>query len=50
MPASERSIDTVAQVNRWHQLLAGIVCMVMIARFGPRIVVMFGGIVVAIAW
>jgi hypothetical protein len=28
----------------------GIVCMVMIAKFGPRIAVMFGGIVVAIAW
>src|SRR5580765_2049942 len=97
MPTSERSIDTVPQVNRWHQLLAGIVCMVMIAnlqygwtyfvdpmdaanhwgrtniqiaftifiatetwlvpvegwfvdQFGPRIVVMFGGIVVALAW
>ena len=84
-------------VNRWMQLIAGIVCMVMIAnlqygwtyfvdpinarfhwgrtdiqiaftifvatetwlvpiegwfvdRFGPRIVVMLGGIVVAIAW
>jgi len=86
-----------ATVNRWVQLVAGIVCMVMIAnlqygwtyfvdpidakyhwgrasiqvaftifvatetwlvpiegwfvdRFGPRIVVMFGGVVVAIAW
>ena len=86
-----------ATVNRWVQLVAGIVCMVMIAnlqygwtyfvdpinakyhwgrtaiqiyftifvatetwlvpvegwfvdRFGPRLVVMFGGIVVAIAW
>src|SRR5437773_2913401 len=84
-------------VNRWIQLVAGVVCMVMIAnlqygwtyfvdpidakfhwgrtdiqiaftifvatetwlvpiegwfvdRFGPRIVVMFGGVVVAIAW
>ena len=97
MATSERSIDTVPQVNRWHQLLAGIVCMVMIAnlqygwtyfvdpmdaanhwgrtniqvaftifiatetwlvpvegwfvdQFGPRIVVMLGGIVVALAW
>ena len=86
-----------ATVNRWVQLVAGVICMVMIAnlqygwtyfvdpidaryhcgrtaiqvyftifvatetwlvpvegwfvdRFGPRIVVMFGGIVVAIAW
>jgi OFA family oxalate/formate antiporter-like MFS transporter len=90
---SERAIP----VNRWLQLVAGIVCMVMIAnlqygwtyfvdpidakyhwgrtdiqiyftifvatetwlvpveawfvdKFGPRLVVMFGGIVVAIAW
>src|SRR5205823_11014387 len=89
--------DRVVPVNRWLQLLAGIICMVMIAnlqygwtyfvdpinakfhwgrtdiqiyftifvatetwlvpveawfvdRFGPRIVVMFGGVVVAIAW
>src|SRR3954466_593896 len=89
--------QTAMPVNRWLQLVAGIVCMVMIAnlqygwtyfvdpinarfhwgrtdiqiaftifvatetwlvpvegwfvdRFGPRIVVMFGGIVVAIAW
>jgi MFS transporter, OFA family, oxalate/formate antiporter len=86
-----------ARVNRWLQLLAGVICMVMIAnlqygwtyfvdpidakfhwgrtsiqvaftifvatetwlvpiegwfvdRFGPRLVVMFGGLVVAIAW
>jgi OFA family oxalate/formate antiporter-like MFS transporter len=86
-----------ATVNRWIQLVAGVICMVMIAnlqygwtyfvdpidaryhwgrtaiqvyftifvatetwlvpvegwfvdRFGPRIVVMFGGIIVAIAW
>ena len=50
MPTSEGSTDTVPQANRWHQLLAGIVCMVMITKFGPRIVVMYGGIVVAIAW
>jgi OFA family oxalate/formate antiporter-like MFS transporter len=89
--------DTVIPVNRWLQLVAGVICMVMIAnlqygwtyfvdpinakyhwsrteiqvaftifvatetwlvpvegwfvdRFGPRIVVMFGGIVVAAAW
>jgi MFS transporter, OFA family, oxalate/formate antiporter len=88
---------TLTTVNRWLQLLAGVVCMVMIAnlqygwtyfvdpidaryhwgrtdiqiaftifvatetwlvpvegwfvdRFGPRVVVMFGGIVVALAW
>jgi OFA family oxalate/formate antiporter-like MFS transporter len=87
----------MAPVNRWGQLMAGIICMVMISnlqygwtyfvdpinaryhwgrtsiqvaftifvatetwlvpiegwfvdRFGPRIVVMFGGIVVAVAW
>ena len=92
-PTSERAIP----VNRWIQLIAGVICMVMIAnlqygwtyfvdpidakfhwgrtdiqiaftifvatetwlvpiegwfvdRFGPRIVVMLGGIVVAIAW
>jgi len=86
-----------APVNRWIQLVAGVICMVMIAnlqygwtyfvdpidarfhwgrtniqiaftifvatetwlvpiegwfvdRFGPRVVVMFGGVVVAIAW
>jgi len=86
-----------AMVNRWVQLVAGIICMVMIAnlqygwtyfvdpinaryhwgrtsiqvaftifvatetwlvpvegwfvdRFGPRVVVMFGGVVVAVAW
>jgi MFS transporter, OFA family, oxalate/formate antiporter len=91
------STMTKAPVNRWGQLVAGIICMVMISnlqygwtyfvdpinaryhwgrtsiqvaftifvatetwlvpiegwfvdRFGPRIVVMFGGIVVAIAW
>ena len=89
--------DGVVPVNRWLQLVAGVVCMVMIAnlqygwtyfvdpidarfhwgrasiqvaftifvatetwlvpvegwfvdRFGPRIVVMFGGVVVALAW
>jgi OFA family oxalate/formate antiporter-like MFS transporter len=89
--------QTMVPVNRWLQLIAGIVCMVMIAnlqygwtyfvdpinarfhwgrtdiqiaftifvatetwlvpvegwfvdRFGPRIVVMLGGIVVALAW
>src|SRR5207248_110550 len=89
--------STTAPVNRWVQLVAGVICMVMIAnlqygwtyfvdpidakfhwgrtsiqvaftifvatetwlvpiegwfvdRFGPRIVVMFGGVVVAIAW
>jgi OFA family oxalate/formate antiporter-like MFS transporter len=53
--------DGVVPVNRWLQLIAGVVCMVMIAnlqygwtyfvdRFGPRIVVMFGGVVVALAW
>jgi OFA family oxalate/formate antiporter-like MFS transporter len=97
MPTSAQPIDSLPVVNRWHQLLAGIVCMVMIAnlqygwtyfvdpmdaanhwgrtniqiaftifiatetwlvpvegwfvdQFGPRIVVMFGGIVVALAW
>src|SRR5262249_3723381 len=87
----------IAPANRWVQLAAGVVCMVMIAnlqygwtyfvhpidarfhwgrttiqvaftifvatetwlvpiegwfvdRFGPRIVVMFGGVVVALAW
>jgi MFS transporter, OFA family, oxalate/formate antiporter len=91
------SSQTMAPVSRWGQLLAGIVCMVMISnlqygwtyfvdpinaryhwgrasiqvaftifvatetwlvpvegwfvdRFGPRIVVMFGGIVVGLAW
>ena len=90
-------MDDGLSVNRWMQLLAGVICMVMIAnlqygwtyfvdpmdaahhwgrtniqiaftifiatetwlvpvegwfvdRFGPRIVVMFGGIVVALAW
>jgi hypothetical protein len=50
MPTSAHSADSLPPVNRWHQLLAGIVCMVMITKFGPRVVVMFGGIVVAIAW
>src|SRR5947207_4208725 len=96
MPTSEAS-QQPTPVNRWVQLVAGVVCMVMIAnlqygwtyfvdpidakfhwgrtsiqvaftifvatetwlvpiegwfvdRFGPRIVVMFGGIVVAGAW
>src|SRR5262252_5251801 len=89
--------DQMTTTNRWLQLVAGVVCMVMIAnlqygwtyfvdpidatfhwgresiqiaftifvatetwlvpieswfvdRFGPRFVVMFGGIVVGIAW
>jgi MFS transporter, OFA family, oxalate/formate antiporter len=97
MPQREASTTTMAPVNRWGQLVAGIICMVMISnlqygwtyfvdpidaryhwgrasiqvaftifvatetwlvpiegwivdRFGPRIVVMFGGIVVAVAW
>jgi MFS transporter, OFA family, oxalate/formate antiporter len=96
MSSTEVSTPTIP-VNRWLQLIAGIVCMVMIAnlqygwtyfvdpinarfhwgrtdiqiaftifvatetwlvpiegwfvdRFGPRIVVMLGGIVVALAW
>src|SRR3954462_15912701 len=96
MATAERS-TTPALVNRWVQLVAGVVCMVMIAnlqygwtyfvdpidarfhwgrtsiqvaftifvatetwlvpiegwfvdRFGPRVVVMFGGVVVACAW
>src|SRR5262245_38217132 len=91
------TVERAAPVNRWLQLIAGIICMVMIAnlqygwtyfvdpidarfhwgrtdiqiaftifvatetwlvpvegwfvdKFGPRIVVMFGGIVVALAW
>ena len=95
MPSS--GSENAIPVNRWIQLIAGVVCMVMIAnlqygwtyfvdpidakfhwgresiqiaftifvatetwlvpvegwfvdRFGPRIVVMFGGVVVAIAW
>jgi len=91
------SHDSAPATNRWVQLLAGVVCMIMIAnlqygwtyfvdpidakyhwgrtaiqvyftifvatetwlvpvegwfvdKFGPRLVVMFGGIVVAIAW
>src|SRR4051794_34195998 len=94
---SRRPPSQTAPVNRWIQLIAGVICMVMIAnlqygwtyfvdpisakfhwtrteiqiaftifvatetwlvpiegwfvdRFGPRIVVMFGGVVVAIAW
>ena len=97
MSTSQVSASAIAPVNRWLQLAAGIICMVMIAnlqygwtyfvdpidarfhwgrtniqvaftifvatetwlvpvegwfvdRFGPRIVVMFGGIVVALAW
>jgi OFA family oxalate/formate antiporter-like MFS transporter len=97
MSAQERSLDAAVPVNRWVQLVVGVICMVMIAnlqygwtyfvdpmdaahhwgragiqvaftifvatetwlvpvegwfvdRFGPRIVVMIGGIVVAIAW
>jgi MFS transporter, OFA family, oxalate/formate antiporter len=97
MSSTDASAPAVMPVNRWMQLIAGIVCMVMIAnlqygwtyfvdpinarfhwgrtdiqiaftifvatetwlvpiegwfvdRFGPRIVVMLGGIVVAIAW
>ena len=95
--ASSEQTGPVARVNRWLQLVAGVICMVMIAnlqygwtyfvdpidarfhwgrtsiqvaftifvatetwlvpvegwfvdRFGPRIVVMLGGIVVAVAW
>ena len=97
MASTEGALPATARVNRWVQLVAGVICMVMIAnlqygwtyfvdpidakfhwgrtsiqvaftifvatetwlvpiegwfvdRFGPRIVVMFGGIVVAIAW
>jgi OFA family oxalate/formate antiporter-like MFS transporter len=97
MSTRDTSADVVVPVNRWVQLVAGVICMVMIAnlqygwtyfvdpidarfhwgrtdiqiaftifvaletwlvpiegwfvdRFGPRIVVMFGGVVVAIAW
>jgi MFS transporter, OFA family, oxalate/formate antiporter len=97
MATSDVSAPDVLPVNRWLQLVAGVICMVMIAnlqygwtyfvdpidarfhwgrtdiqiaftifvatetwlvpvegwfvdRFGPRIVVMFGGIVVALAW
>src|SRR5216110_2455504 len=97
MPMNEISPTSGGAVNRWTQLVMGIICMVMIAnlqygwtyfvdpidaryhwgrtdiqiaftifvametwlvpvegwfvdRFGPRIVVMFGGIVVALAW
>ena len=97
MPIQQPPGDGVVPVNRWLQLVAGVVCMVMIAnlqygwtyfvdpidarfhwgrasiqvaftifvatetwlvpvegwfvdRFGPRIVVMFGGVVVALAW
>jgi len=95
--ASSEQTGPVPRVNRWLQLVAGVICMVMIAnlqygwtyfvdpidarfhwgrtsiqvaftifvatetwlvpvegwfvdRFGPRIVVMIGGIVVAVAW
>src|SRR5438270_873233 len=97
MASTEAGMPAAARVNRWVQLVAGVICMVMIAnlqygwtyfvdpidakyhwgrtsiqvaftifvatetwlvpvegwfvdRFGPRIVVMFGGIVVAFAW
>src|SRR2546428_663896 len=97
MASTEGALPATARVNRWLQLVAGIICMVMIAnlqygwtyfvdaidakhhwgrtdiqiaftifvametwlvpvegwfvdRFGPRIVVMFGGVVVAGAW
>ena len=97
MATSDASAPAVLPVNRWLQLIAGVVCMVMIAnlqygwtyfvdpidaryhwgrtniqvaftifvatetwlvpvegwfvdRYGPRLVVMFGGIVVALAW
>src|ERR671936_1537630 len=97
MSTQQDPVGTSVPVNRWIQLVAGVVCMVMIAnlqygwtyfvdpidarfhwgrtniqiaftifvatetwlvpvegwfvdRFGPRIVVMFGGLVVAIAW
>jgi OFA family oxalate/formate antiporter-like MFS transporter len=97
MSTPQGSVPAVTAVNRWVQLVAGIICMVMIAnlqygwtyfvdpinaryhwgrasiqvaftifvatetwlvpiegwfvdKFGPRIVVMFGGVVVAIAW
>src|SRR5437867_1331549 len=97
MSTPEVSAPAMAPVNRWLQLVAGVICMVMIAnlqygwtyfvdpidakfhwgrtsiqvaftifiatetwlvpiegwfvdRFGPRIGVMFGGVIVAIAW
>jgi OFA family oxalate/formate antiporter-like MFS transporter len=97
MQMGHMSRDTAKPVNRWMQLMVGVICMVMIAnlqygwtyfvdpmdakrhwgrtniqiaftifialetwlvpvegwfvdRFGPRIVVMFGGIIVALAW
>lgn len=97
MPTPDASTPTPTPVNRWIQLVAGVVCMVMIAnlqygwtyfvdpidakyhwgrtsiqvaftifvatetwlvpvegwfvdRFGPRLVVMIGGILVALAW
>jgi MFS transporter, OFA family, oxalate/formate antiporter len=97
MSSTDAAPPPVVRVNRWMQLIAGIVCMVMIAnlqygwtyfvdpinarfhwgrtdiqiaftifvatetwlvpvegwfvdRFGPRIVVMLGGIIVALAW
>ena len=97
MSTTPEPVSASVPVNRWIQLVAGVICMVMIAnlqygwtyfvdpidakfhwgrtniqiaftifvatetwlvpvegwfvdRFGPRIVVMFGGVVVAIAW
>jgi OFA family oxalate/formate antiporter-like MFS transporter len=97
MSAQQRSLEAAVPVNRWVQLVVGVICMVMIAnlqygwtyfvdpmvkangwsrtalswaftifvatetwlvpiegwfvdRFGPRIVVTIGGVVVAIAW
>jgi MFS transporter, OFA family, oxalate/formate antiporter len=97
MSTAESSTSAAIPVNRWLQLLAGVICMVMIAnlqygwtyfvdpidaryhwgrtniqvaftifvatetwlvpvegwfvdRYGPRIVVMLGGIIVALAW
>src|SRR5919204_6229339 len=97
MSTTPEPVSAAVPVNRWLQLVAGVICMVMIAnlqygwtyfvdpidarfhwgrtniqiaftifvatetwlvpvegwfvdRFGPRIVVMFGGVVVALAW
>src|SRR5262245_33637968 len=97
MATNERVSGGAVPVNRWIQLVAGVICMVMIAnfqygwtyfvdpidakfnwgrtsiqvaftifvatetwlvpveawfvdKFGPRLVVMFGGVVVALAW
>ncbi|PWT82807.1 MAG: oxalate/formate MFS antiporter [Blastocatellia bacterium] len=97
MSSQEIPVDHVIFTNRWIQLVAGVICMVMIAnlqygwtyfvdpidakyhwgrtsiqvaftifvatetwlvpvegwfvdRFGPRSVVMFGGVIVAVAW